>query len=235
VYFPIFPPRPWLRHGARQSTIDVSKFDENKFFEENCPIPLKEIEAMCTDVLMGLIPAVKENDYFNFIEYLSHLLNLGTKKIELELNKKRINKINKELDSLLANKFVRIKKCKYILIPNNIVFTKKDLLRYTDLRQRYSTSIILNKLSLDNSEINRYPMDPQSLLTIKYSPNKIPFLGLSSLGATMYSILLSDYHKIDYILKEARERLQKDWLVVLVNARNKPAKIHINYDNYKQK
>ena len=207
----------------RQSTIDVSKFDENKFFEENCPVPLKEVEAICTDVLMGLIPAVKENDYFNFIEYLSYLLNLGTKKIELELNKKRINKINKELDGLLANKFIRIKKCKYILIPNNIVLTKKNLLRYVDLKQRYSTNTIINKNLLDNN----------SLLTIKYPPNKIPFLGLSSLGATMYSILLSDYHKIDSIFKETRKKLQKDWLVMLVNARNKSAKINISYGDYK--
>ena len=230
-------PKNWkiLLIIPRQSTIDVSKFDENKFFEENCPVPLKEVEAICTDVLMGLIPAVKESDYFNFIEYLSHLLNLGTKKIELELNKKRINETNKKLDGLLANKFIRIQKCKYILIPNNIVFTKKDLLRYTDLRQRYSTDIILNKLSLNNSEINRYLMDLQSLLTIKYPPNKIPFLGLSSLGATMYSILLSDYHKIDYILKETRKILRKDWLVMLVSARNKPAKINISYGSSKQK
>lgn len=217
-------PKNWkiLLIIPRQRTIDVSKFDENKFFKENCPTPLKEVEAICTDVLMGLVPAVQERDYFNFVEYLSYILDLGTKRIELELNRTRIEKINKSLGSLLANKFKRIGACKYALIPNNVILDNKELLAYEDLGKRYSRNKILENFLSDNT-------NKKYLLNKKYPQDKIPFLGLSSLGATMYSVLLEDYHKIDYIFENVNKKIGKDWTAILTDAKNKPAEIDIDY------
>ena len=98
-------------------------------------------------------------------------------------------------------------------------------------------ALLANNLAASINPIPSFLIRNEKTFPPTWQPKqwKIPFLGLSSLGATMYSILLSDYHKIDYILKETRKILRKDWLVMLVSARNKPAKINISYGSSKQK
>lgn len=181
-------PRKWkiLLITPRRPLSEISEIDEKKLFLKNTPIPLTEVGVICTNVLMGLIPALQEKDYFKFIEYLAEITTVGTKKIELELNRRSLRLINRCLSDYLAYKLIRVKNQQYKLWPNRI-----------------------------------------SLGVSKYSHKKIPFLMLSSLGHTFYSILLEDYHDIDSIMKNVKKRLPLGWDVKLTEARNTPAKSSI--------
>jgi hypothetical protein len=165
----------------------ISSLDEAKLFIENTPVPMKEIGVICTNVLMGIIPSLQEKDYFKFIEYLSKIGNLGTKKVELELNYNLLNYFNNKFSNLLARKLIRLSANKYYW-------------------QVSSDSKVFEK---------------------KYPSRKIPFLMLSSLGTTFYSILLYGYHDFDYIKRELKRGLPNDWTVNLTSVNNRPAKIDI--------
>ncbi len=165
----------------------ISSIDEGKFFVKNTPIPLEEVGTICTNVLMGMIPALQEKNYFKFMDYLSLISNIGTKKIELELNKENFNHFNNALNYLLANKLVRKKASKY-----------------------------------------DWPLKNFNRLEDKYPKDKIPFLALSSLGPTFYSILLEGYHDLDFIMNNLKRSLPADWTACLTTVRNKAAKIEIS-------
>jgi len=171
----------------KKSLPKISSLDEAKLFIENTPVPMKEIGVICTNVLMGIIPSLQEKDYFKFIEYLSKIGNLGTKKVELELNYNLLNYFNNKFSNLLARKLIRLSANKYYW-------------------QVSSDSKVFEK---------------------KYPSRKIPFLMLSSLGTTFYSILLDGYHDFDYIKRELKRGLPNDWTVNLTSVNNRPAKIDI--------
>jgi beta-ribofuranosylaminobenzene 5'-phosphate synthase len=181
-------PRKWkiLLITPRRPLFEISEIDEKKLFLKNTPIPSAEVGVICTNVLMGLVPSLQEKDYFKFIDHLSEITTIGTKKIELELNCRSLQLINRRLSDCLAYKLVRVKNQQYKLWPNQMF------------------------LDVD-----------------KYSRDKIPFLMLSSLGHTFYSILLEDYHNIDSIMKSVKKRLPLGWDAKLTEARNTPAKISI--------
>ncbi|MFZ4632449.1 MAG: beta-ribofuranosylaminobenzene 5'-phosphate synthase family protein [Patescibacteria group bacterium] len=172
--------------APKKTSSEISKIDEKKLFMKSTPIPLEEIGAICTNVLMGIIPSVQENDYFKFIEYLADITNIGTKKIELELNKKTLKRINDCLSSILDYKLVRIKSQKYSLLPNGTKYIKE-----------------------------------------KYSHDKLPFIMLSSLGNTFYSILSEEYHNINLIMKNLNKNLPTSWTATLTRVNNRGAKIDI--------
>lgn len=164
----------------------ISSLDEGKFFTENTPIPMEEVGQICTNVLMGMIPALQEKDYFKFMEYFSEVNHRGTKKIELELNKAHHDYFNENLDFLIANKLIRREASCY-----------------------------------------RWQCKEGSCLSIKYPREKIPFLALSSLGPTFFSILLEGYHDIGYIMDNLKRNLPSGWSAHLTTVNNKPAKIEI--------
>ena len=172
--------------APKKTSPEISKIDENKLFIKSTPIPLEEVGTICTNVLMGMIPSLKENDYFKFIEYLVNITNIGTKKIELELNKNTLKYINNCLSSVLDFKSVRIKGQKYKLFP------------------------------LKTKNVGE-----------KYSNDKLPYIMLSSLGNTFYSILSEEYHDVNSVLKNVKKCLPSSWTATLTGVNNKGAKIEI--------
>lgn len=170
-----------------ETTKKISNLDEGKFFTKHTPIPMKEVGVICSEVLMGMIPSLKEKDYFRFIDFLSRINYIGTKKIEFELNRKYFEFFNSRLSGLLANKLMRKREGCYAW-------------------QRRGDQVCLQ---------NKYPKD------------KLPFLSLSSLGPTFFSVLLTDYHDVDGILEAVKGRLPAGWNVFLTRVNNQPAKIEV--------
>lgn len=181
-------PNKWkiLLLSPKKSLPKISGLDEGKFFTDNTPIPMEEVGSICTNILMGMIPALQEKDYFKFMEYLSKINYIGTKKIELELNREHHDYFNQNLESLLANKLVR-----------------KCVSSYT------------------------WPESQAASLEEKYPRTMIPFLALSSLGPTFFSVLLDGYHDLDYIMTNLERNLPNGWVAHLTGVNNKPAKIEI--------
>lgn len=133
----------------------LSKEDENILFDKHTPISKEETGEICSSTLMGVIPGIKLKDYEKLIKHLMHISILGTKRIELELNKSLIKYIQDRLKNLVDFKYIREKEAKFILKND-----EKTLEKY---------------IHKNESKINfRKP---------------IPWLGLSSLGSTFYSIL----------------------------------------------
>ena len=181
-----------------------NEIDENDFFDRNTPVSMPEIGAICVNTLMGLIPSLVSGCYFEFIDNLFDSIRFGTKKIELELNKGLVVKVSGLLENILAYKWERINIFKYALVQDSRCLSASEISAHFDPDRRYETRQNFREGA------KRYPKD------------KIPFLALSSLGSAMYSILLEDYHNIDYLLDETRKRLGPSWKVELVGARNYP-------------
>lgn len=181
-----------------------SEVDESSLFAKNTPIPLTEVEAICTNTLMGLVPSLLDKNYFEFMDNLFDIIRLGTKKIELELNKKHLKEVMSSLNDLVAFKWRRLGNCKFILISDEQKLLHRKISDYLNLAKRYEV-----KNNLISSSNN-------------FFKNKIPFLGISSLGPTMYSILSEEHHNIEYLLRKTKDKLGKDWDVKVVNAKNNP-------------
>lgn len=164
----------------------ISSLDEGEFFMKNTPISTEEVGIICTNVIMGMIPSLQEKDYFKFMEYFSKINHIGTKKIELELNRNYYSCFNKNLSSLLANKLSRKGASSYTWLEN----------KATSLKE-------------------------------KYPKEKIPFLSLSSLGPTFFSILLEDYHDFEYIMGRLKSNLPVGWSAHITSVKNQSAKIEI--------
>jgi len=181
-----------------------NEVDESSLFIKNTPVPLSEVEAICTNTLMGLIPGLLDKNYFEFINNLFDIVRFGTKQIELELNRKYLTKIVNLLNDILVFKWKRLKNCKYILISDEQKLLDREMIDYFNPTKRYEVrnNFIFNKN--------------------KFFRNKIPFIGVSSLGPTMYSILSEEYCDIDYLFKKTKNSLGKDWDVKIVNAKNNP-------------
>lgn len=174
--------------------------DEGKLFTENTPTSLNEVGAICTNTLMGLIPSLLERNYFEFINNLFDIIRFGTKKVELELNKKSLLKAMNLLDEIIVYKWKRKRRCEYAFLTST---KSMDIRCCLDPEKRY------------NVRDNFFRSEDV------YFKKKIPFLGVSSLGPAMYSILYEDHHDIKYLLEETQKRLGKEWKVTLTSVRNK--------------
>lgn len=186
-----------------------NEIDESSLFIKNTPISLSEVEAICTSTLMGLVPSVLDNNYFEFIDSLFDVARFGTKKIELELNKEYLKKVMKSLGDTLIFKWRRLGNCKFILASDKQKLKHGKMGEYLDPAKRYEfkKDFISNKKNVFEG--------------------RIPFLGISSLGPTMYAILSEEHHDIKYILRETRQKLGDDWNVKIVNAKNEPRDIEV--------
>ncbi|MGZ4947814.1 MAG: beta-ribofuranosylaminobenzene 5'-phosphate synthase [Halobacteriota archaeon] len=58
---------------------------EVTIFQQQCPIPLNEVQALCHVVLMEMLPAVVEKDIGRFGRSINHVQTLGFKRRELAL------------------------------------------------------------------------------------------------------------------------------------------------------
>jgi len=75
-------------HGAKEVNI----------FEKFCPIPNREVEAICRLILMKILPAVVERDLSSFGEGLTEIQGLGFKKFEVSLQSPLVKEL---IDSML--------------------------------------------------------------------------------------------------------------------------------------
>lgn len=66
---------------------------EVNIFQENCPIPLQEVQKLSHIILMKMMPAVLEKDLDSFGDALNQIQTTGFKKIEMELQDDLINQI----------------------------------------------------------------------------------------------------------------------------------------------
>lgn len=82
----------------------LSGADEAKFFRASTPVSDEDANKICSRVLMGMLPAVLEGNYFEFIENLWIVSHLGTKKCELEMNNNVVEYTNKKLAGVLSLK-----------------------------------------------------------------------------------------------------------------------------------
>ena len=68
---------PEQKGASQQNEVDI--------FQKECPVPLKEVEALSHVILMQLLPALFENDIITFGKSIYAIQELGFKKREVEL------------------------------------------------------------------------------------------------------------------------------------------------------
>ncbi|MFZ3167199.1 MAG: beta-ribofuranosylaminobenzene 5'-phosphate synthase [Candidatus Methanoperedens sp.] len=68
---------PEQKGASQQNEVDI--------FQKECPVPLKEVEALSHVILMQLLPALFENDIVTFGKSIYAIQELGFKKREVEL------------------------------------------------------------------------------------------------------------------------------------------------------
>ena len=78
--------------------ISLSKQEEDSFFAMYTPVPESEVKDIAYYTLMGIIPAIEENNFDMFIKSLNVITKLGTKKAELKINEKTTDKILKKIN-----------------------------------------------------------------------------------------------------------------------------------------
>jgi len=112
------------------------------------------------------------------------------------------------LKNQLIFKWKRLGNCKYVLISDE---QKPPLMMMEDNLNPAKRYEVRNSFMSGNDSFK----------------DKVPFLGMSSLGPTMYSILSEDYHDIDLIIKKIKESLGVNWDVRIENVRNEPHSYYI--------
>ncbi|HUU74876.1 MAG TPA: beta-ribofuranosylaminobenzene 5'-phosphate synthase [Methanoregulaceae archaeon] len=75
----------------------ASGIAEKDIFQKYCPIPLDEVQALCHEILMRLLPGLVEEDLDMFGTAINRVQTLGFKKIELELQPSEINTMIEDL------------------------------------------------------------------------------------------------------------------------------------------
>ena len=78
----------------------ISDEEEDKFFAMYTPVPEDEVKQICYHTFMGVLPAILEKNYDNFIKSLKIITKLGTKKAELKINELNTKDILDKLDNL---------------------------------------------------------------------------------------------------------------------------------------
>ncbi len=58
---------------------------ETDIFRQHCPVPLNEVQALCHEVLMRMLPGIVEHDLDLFGSSIDAVQSLGFKKVELDL------------------------------------------------------------------------------------------------------------------------------------------------------
>ena len=81
-----------------KNVTSISSDEENQFFEIYTPVPIDEVKEISYYTLMGVIPAIEEANFNQFIKSLNIITKLGTKKAELMINKQITEGILKKLN-----------------------------------------------------------------------------------------------------------------------------------------
>ncbi len=72
---------------------------ESDIFRTHCPVPLSEVQALCHEVLMRMLPGIAERDLDLFGSSINAVQHLGFKKVELSLQPKEIPLLMENLRS----------------------------------------------------------------------------------------------------------------------------------------
>jgi beta-ribofuranosylaminobenzene 5'-phosphate synthase len=64
----------------------VSGHLEAEFFNESCPVPIGEVQEICHEVVMRMLPGIAENDINLFGAAVNRIQDLGFKKLEIARN-----------------------------------------------------------------------------------------------------------------------------------------------------
>ena len=75
------PDLPGGAHGAMEAAI----------FRKHCPVPLIEVQALCHEVLMRMLPGIVEQDLELFGSSINAVQHLGFKKVELGLQPPQVS------------------------------------------------------------------------------------------------------------------------------------------------
>jgi beta-ribofuranosylaminobenzene 5'-phosphate synthase len=81
------------------NTATVSGKREEELFRTCCPVPLTDVQAICHEALMGLLPSLVEHDLDQFAASVNRIQQLGFKKAEIHAQ----SPIIRETLSLLSN------------------------------------------------------------------------------------------------------------------------------------
>jgi len=70
---------------------------EKDIFQQYCPVPLGEVQALCHEILMRLLPGLVEHDLDAFGAAINHIQTIGFKKIECTLQPSHITDLMADL------------------------------------------------------------------------------------------------------------------------------------------
>lgn len=82
--------------------VSISDEEEDNFFSMYTPVPEDEVKQICYYTFMGVVPAIAEQNYDNFINALKIITKLGTKKAELKINEQNTKYILEKLEYMFG-------------------------------------------------------------------------------------------------------------------------------------
>lgn len=115
--------------------ISISNAEEDSFFAKYTPVPINEVSEIAYYTLMGIVPAIYENNFENFIKCLNIVTKLGTKKAELLINEKTTDKILIKMEKMFGfSALSSLGPCCYTFInnKNNDIDLQKIKDEFTD-------------------------------------------------------------------------------------------------------
>ena len=77
----------------------ASGLKETDIFRTHCPVPVEEVQKLCHEILMRMLPGIVEKDLDLFSSSVNTIQELGFKKIELSLQPKQIPELIERLRS----------------------------------------------------------------------------------------------------------------------------------------
>jgi len=80
----------------------ISDEEENNFFKMYTPVPTEEVKEICYYTFMGVLPAILEENFDNFINSLKIITMLGTKKAELKINEESTKVILEKMNNMFG-------------------------------------------------------------------------------------------------------------------------------------
>ncbi len=75
----------------------ASGVKEADIFRQHCPVPLNEVQALCHEVLMRMLPGIVEHDLERFGSSVNTVQSLGFKKVELGLQPQAVAGLLEEM------------------------------------------------------------------------------------------------------------------------------------------
>lgn len=82
--------------------VSISQEVEDMFFAKYTPVPIDEVKEITYYTLMGIMPAIKENNFEQFISSMKIITKLGTKKAELAINEENCKEILSKMEELFG-------------------------------------------------------------------------------------------------------------------------------------